>query len=52
LIRETLTFGRDGRDDDLALALGVLAEGHFAVDLADDGVILGLSGLEELRDAG
>ena len=42
-----------GRDHDhLALALGVLAERDLAVDLADDGVILRLAGLEELGDAG
>ena len=39
------------RDDDLALALGVLAEGNLAVDLGDDGVVLRLAGLEELGDA-
>ena len=42
----------DGRDDDLALALGVLAHRDLAVDLADDGVILRLAGFEELGDAG
>ena len=39
------------RDDDLALALGVLAERNLAVDLGDDGVVLRLAGLEELGDA-
>jgi hypothetical protein len=38
------------RDHDLALALGVLAEGYHAVDLADDGELLRLARLEELRD--
>ena len=38
------------RDHDLALALGVLAEGHDAVDLADDRVVLRLASLEELGD--
>ena len=47
-----LTFGRDRRDDDLALALGVLAHRNLAVDLADDGVIFRLAGFEELGDAG
>ena len=47
-----VTLGRDRRDDDLALALGVLAHRDLAVDLADDGVILRLAGLEELGDAG
>src|SRR5690606_13313698 len=40
-----------GGDDDLALALGVLAEAHRAVDLGDDRVILRLTRLEELRHA-
>ena len=40
-----------GRDDDLALALGVLAEADRPVDLRDDRVVLGLAGLEKLRDA-
>src|SRR6185369_7982393 len=39
------------RDDDLPLALGVLAERHYAVDLADDRELLRLPRLEELRDA-
>ena len=39
------------RDDDLALALGVLAERNLAVDLGDDGVVLRLAGLEELGNA-
>src|SRR5438094_833419 len=38
-------------DDDLALALGVLAEGDDPVDLADDGELLRLAGLEQLGDA-
>src|SRR4029079_10872396 len=38
-------------DDDLALALGVLAEGDLAVDLRDDRVVLRLACLEELGDA-
>src|SRR5919204_191921 len=37
-----------GRDHHLALALGVLAEAHHALDLADDRVLLRLAGLEEL----
>jgi hypothetical protein len=45
------TFGRDRRDDDLALALGVFAHRHLAVDLADDGVIFRLACFEELGDA-
>jgi hypothetical protein len=40
-----------GGHEDLALALRVLAEGHRAVDLGDDGVVLGLAGLEELGHA-
>ena len=40
-----------GRDDDLALALGVLAERDHTVDFGDDRVLLGLAGLEELGDA-
>src|SRR5204863_29603 len=40
-----------GRDDDLPLALGVLAEGDDAVDLADDRELLRLARLEELGDA-
>ena len=40
------------RDEDLALALGVLAERNHAVDLADDGVILRLARLEQLGNAG
>ncbi len=51
LIGEQAAVDAERRDDDLALALGVLAEGHLAVDLADDGVILRLAGLEELGDA-
>ena len=39
-----------GGDDDLALPLGVLAEGDGAVDLADDRELLRLASLEELRD--
>src|SRR5690606_33989838 len=39
-------------DEDLALALGALGEGDGAVDLRDDRVLLWLSGLEELGDAG
>ena len=41
-----------GGDDQLALALGVLAERHHAVDLRDDRVILRLARLEELGHAG
>jgi hypothetical protein len=52
LLRHELDRRGERRDDDLALALGVLAEGDLAVDLADDGVILRLAGLEELGDAG
>jgi hypothetical protein len=60
LDREVLALGDQvlrriadlGDDDDLALALGVLAEVHRAVDLGDDGVVLRLAGLEELGDAG
>ena len=40
-----------GRDDHLALALGVLAERDHAVDLRDDRVLLRLAGLEQLGDA-
>ena len=40
-----------GRDDDLALALRVLAERHDAVDLGDDGELLRLPRLEQLGDA-
>ena len=40
-----------GRDHDLALALGVLAVAHQAVDLADDGVILRLARFEQLGHA-
>ena len=39
-------------DDQLALALGVLAERHHAVDLRDDRVILRLARLEQLGHAG
>ena len=49
---EELPVLGERRDDDLALALGVLAEAHLAVDLGDDGVILRLAGLEELGDTG
>ena len=52
LIGQRPPVGGERRDDDLALALGVLAERNLAVDLADDGVILRLAGLEELGDAG
>ena len=41
-----------GGDDELALALGVLAERDHAVDLGDDRVVLRLAGLEELGHAG
>src|SRR5581483_7810896 len=51
LIRQELTVGRERRDDDLPLALGVLAERDLAVDLRDDRVILRLAGLEELGHA-
>src|SRR4029078_11842606 len=44
--------GGDRGDEHLALALGVLAEGNLALNLADDGVILRLAGLEQLGDAG
>src|SRR5437867_1387242 len=40
-----------GRDHHLTLALGVLAEGHDPVDLADDRELLRLARLEELGDA-
>ena len=40
-----------GDDEHLALALGVLAEVHDAVDLADDRVVLRLAGFEQLGDA-
>ena len=40
-----------GNDEHLALALGVLAEVHDAVDLADDCVILRLACFEQLGDA-
>src|SRR6185503_19200628 len=39
------------RDHHLALALGVLAERHDAVDLGDDRVLLRLARLEQLGDA-
>src|SRR6187431_1240598 len=52
LIREQATVDAERGDDDLALALGVLAERNDAVDLADDGVIFGLTGFEQLGDAG
>ena len=40
-----------GDHEHLALALGVLAEVHDAVDLADDRVVLRLARLEQLGDA-
>src|SRR4029077_18499300 len=40
-----------GGHDDLALALGVLAEGDGTVDLTDDREFLRLARLEELGDA-
>src|SRR5438105_3680558 len=40
------------RDHHLALALGVLPEADHALDLADDGVLLRLAGLEQLGHAG
>src|SRR6185437_6433135 len=40
-----------GRDVDLALSLGDVAEADRAVDLGDDGRIAGLAGLEELDDS-
>ena len=52
LIGQRRAVVAERRDDDLALALGVLAERHLAVDLADDGVVLRLAGFEELGDAG
>ena len=51
LIGERAAVMAERRDDDLALALGVLAERNLAVDLRDDGVVLRLAGLEELGDA-
>lgn len=41
-----------GLDGDAALVLVVLAKAHIAVDLGDDGVILGTTGLEQFRHAG
>ena len=38
------------RNHDLTFALGVLAEGNDAIDLADNRVVLGLASLEELGD--
>src|SRR5438132_1490705 len=40
------------RDHHLALALGVLPEADHAFDLADDGMLLRLAGLEQLGHAG
>ena len=40
-----------GRDVDLALTLGDVAEADRAVDLGDDRRIAGLAGLEELDDS-
>ena len=51
LVGERRAVVAERRDDDLALALGVLAEGNLAVDLRDDRVVLRLAGLEELGDA-
>ena len=51
LIGEELPVVAERRDDDLALALRVLAERNLAVDLGDDGVVLRLAGLEELGHA-
>ena len=51
LVGERRAVMAERRDDDLALALGVLAEGDLAVDLRDDRVVLRLAGLEELGDA-
>ena len=39
-----------GNDDDPSFGLVVLAELDATVDLADDGVILGFAGFEQLRD--
>src|SRR5690606_8034600 len=50
LIRLLGTVDTERRRDHLSLALGVLAEADHAVDLADDGVILRLPSLEQLRD--
>ena len=50
-IRYSLRLADLGRDDHLALALGVLAERDDAVDLGDDRVLLRLARLEELGDA-
>jgi hypothetical protein len=52
LIVERSAVRAERREDDLALALRVLAEADDAVDLGDDRVILRLSGLEELATRG
>src|SRR3984893_9803977 len=52
LRNQVLALLADFRSDfDLALALGVLAEGNLSVDFRDDRELFGLARFEQLRDA-